>query len=79
MTAHELAKKLLAGPDLPVHLAYPAGDYIGTTLAPPVRSISDSFDMIVYSAKFRTDELVTDMEKAEKEHGQDMRSVIVLS
>lgn len=37
LTAHDLARKLLAGPDLPVHLSYLYGDYWGTRVAPAVK------------------------------------------
>ena len=79
MTAHELARKLLSGPDLPVHISHPSGDWWRTILAPPIENVSDTFDVIVYSNYHKADILVTDMEKAEEDYGADMRSVIVLS
>lgn len=39
MTAHELARKLLAGPDCPVHKSYPTGNYWWDQAAPLVTSI----------------------------------------
>ena len=38
MTAHELAKILLSGPDLPVMYSYNYGDYWRTTVAEAVSS-----------------------------------------
>ena len=34
MTTHELARQLLDGPNLPVHLSYPSGDHWRTQLHP---------------------------------------------
>lgn len=34
MTAHQLARQLLAGPDHPVHFQYTYGDYWRTEVAP---------------------------------------------
>lgn len=42
MSAHELARKLLDGPDLPVCLAVPARDYWNTLLAPEVGRLDRS-------------------------------------
>lgn len=36
MTAHALARQLLAGPDLPVHFQYCYGDHWRTQVAPAV-------------------------------------------
>jgi hypothetical protein len=42
MTTHELARLLLSGPDLPVHVQQPAGDYWQTTLAPEATKVEQS-------------------------------------
>lgn len=39
MTAHALARKLLSGPDLPVHQSYNYGDYWNTQAAPEITSV----------------------------------------
>lgn len=39
MTAHQLAKQLLAGPDLPVRLVYPFGDRRNTEVAAEVYDV----------------------------------------
>lgn len=41
MTSHELAKQLLAGPDMPVHIRYQYGDYWRTIAAPQVTSVKE--------------------------------------
>lgn len=40
MTAHELARELLAGPDLPVHQQYCYGDHGRTQVAPEINRVT---------------------------------------
>ncbi len=55
MTAHELARMLLDGPDLPVHATHSAGDYWHTILAPKVKEVTSG--LIVHSTYHNTDKL----------------------
>lgn len=74
MTSHELAKKLLNGPDLPVHHAYPAGDHWRTTLAPTVDKVEDA--KVGHSPYHGSDFLIGEDEDGDTDNE---RRVIVLS
>ena len=73
MTAHELAQKLLEGPDLPVHLAYNYGDYWKTQVAPQVLDVEQG--RVEYSEYHRMDRVVQE----EPEDGETYRAAIILS
>ncbi len=72
MTAYQLAELLLKGPDVEVHLAYPAGDYWRTWLAPIIGQVSMAD--VAESAYHRMDTLITD----EQDDRTDRRTVIIL-
>lgn len=72
LTAHQLAKQLLAGPDLPVHHQYNYGDYGRTQVAPTVDKVEEL--NVIHSGYHGMDRLIDE----EKEEGKG-KTVIVLS
>jgi hypothetical protein len=70
MTAHELARQLLAGPDLPVHHSYPTGDYWRTQGAPEVRKAERG--LVKHSDYHQMDTLQDD-----KDDGEGRRVVVI--
>lgn len=72
LTAHQLAKQLLAGPDLPVHHSYSSGDYWRTQLAPAVERVEEK--PVKHSGYHNTDQLFD-----EEKDGPGDKNVIVLS
>ena len=60
MTAHELAKLLLAGEDLPVYYGYPSHDYWKTEIAGDITEAEEDYaEWSDYHSKMR----VSDQEK----------------
>jgi len=72
MTSHELARELLAGPDLPVHFSYNYGDRSRTTVAPEVETAEEG--RVTYSEYHQMDRLVEN-----DEDNDDTKRVVVLS
>jgi hypothetical protein len=73
MTAHELAKQLLAGPDVEIMFAHPAHDHWRTELASKIDSITE--EQVKYTEYHRQDKVV------EFEYGEeveDARTVLVI-
>jgi hypothetical protein len=79
MTAHALARKLLAGPDAPVHISYPYGDYWRTQAAPQVERVEEG--EITDSASINMPRVVTDddRERAGDEKDTNYRTVILIN
>jgi hypothetical protein len=80
MSTHELARKLLEGPDLPAHFAYLYGDHWRTTVAPEISAVNDG--TVVYSAYHSMDKLIEDEQEHKKKYGDDedkYRKVIIIS
>ena len=73
MTSHELARQLLAGPDLPVHQSYNYGDHWRTTVAPEVTKASEG--AVCHSGYHQMDRVVdADLEDV----AEGVRRVILL-
>ena len=73
MTAHELARKLLSGPDKPVHYAYPAKDYWRSMIAQEVGGVTEG--LVYLNVYHDTTVLVNESEDEVK---ADTREVIVI-
>jgi hypothetical protein len=73
MTSHELARKLLAGPDLPVHQSYNQGDYWRTRVAPQITNVREGR---VRRSNYRRMDRVVNDDDVEREGD---RYVILLS
>lgn len=79
MTAHALARKLLAGPDLPVHQSYNYGDYWKTQAAPEITRVEDG--RITDSTSINMPRVFTedDERRSGDESDTDSRTVILLN
>jgi len=73
-TSHQLARELLDGPDLPVHMSYDYGDRQHTTVCPTIGHVEEA--RVRYSNYHLKDRLID--EDADQDH-DDARDVIVLS
>lgn len=69
MTAHELARKLLAGPDAPVHISYPYGDYWRTQAAPQVSRVEEG--EITDNPRIDMPRVVTDDDRERNERNDE--------
>jgi hypothetical protein len=78
MTSHALARKLLAGPDAPVHIAYPYGDFWRSTAAPQVERVEEG--RITDSTSLNMPRVVTedDERRAGDEDDTNFRTVILI-
>jgi hypothetical protein len=74
MTAHELARILLEGDDLPVHFQYNYGDYWNTQVAPEVEEVCDA--AIEYSQYHQTDRVVNE-DKEEFDEEKHTRVILL--
>ncbi len=74
MTAHALARQLLAGPDLPVHQSYCYGDYGRTQVAPEITRADEG--TVIHSEYHRMPRVVEEDE--DKPVPQDAQTVILL-
>jgi hypothetical protein len=78
MTAHQLARQLLAGKDGPVHFAYPYGDYWRTIAAPQVKQVEEC--RVIDSTSINMPRVVTpdDEMRAGDEYDINFRPVILI-
>jgi hypothetical protein len=70
MTSHELARQLLDGPDLPVHMAYSYGDHWRTVVTPEITSVKEG--VVEYSNYHNMDRIV-DEEMMEKRRDRGVK------
>jgi len=77
LTAHELARRLLAGPDLPVHLGYDYGDRSHRTAAPGVTEVCEA--QVRHSDYINDDQVIEFDGDGERPEHEDARDVIVLT
>jgi hypothetical protein len=78
VTAHELARELLAGPDLPVHISYNYGDRQRTTVTPGVSRAEEA--RVRYSDYHQMDRLCDEPESDdERAEYEEATKAIVLS
>lgn len=77
MTAHELARQLLDGPDLPVHISYNYGDYWRTQVAPAVTEVVEG--EVVHSAYHNMDKVQETDDNHDGRDEGDYRPVVLLS
>lgn len=75
MTAHQLAKRLLAGPDLPVHFSYNYGDRWRTQVAPEAQDVD--VGMVRHSA-YHDMPMVIDEESEKDEAEEDEASKAII-
>jgi hypothetical protein len=76
MTAHELAQRLLDGPDLPVHIGYDYGDRTHRTAAPGITEVTEA--KVHHSDYIQTDQVFEDAE-GDREVPDDARDAIILT
>ena len=74
MTAHELARQLLNGPDMDVMFAYPSGDYWRTEVAEAVESVRTK--EVTYSEYHQKHEVADD---EDSDNDADVYRVVLIS